>query len=88
MTGLLPKAKEYQLFRRSDNYPFYQTFKVPAQTISTFDFTNYNYYHHVSDEASELDVAHMQAIITKIIPALERMTTSTSKEIELKKQKI
>jgi Zn-dependent M28 family amino/carboxypeptidase len=43
--GFLPKAKEFDLFRRSDNYSFYKEFNVPAQTISSFDFTNYNYYN-------------------------------------------
>ena len=25
--GFLPKAKEFNLFKRSDNYPFYKAFK-------------------------------------------------------------
>ena len=35
------------LFKRSDNYPFYAEFNVPSQTICTFDFTNYSYYHRI-----------------------------------------
>jgi Zn-dependent M28 family amino/carboxypeptidase len=49
IVGFLPQAKEYNLFKRSDNYPFYNEFKIPAQAISTFDFTNFDYYHHVDD---------------------------------------
>ncbi|MFN4761638.1 M20/M25/M40 family metallo-hydrolase [Gillisia sp. Q332] len=81
--GFLPQAKEYNLFKRSDNYSFYQEFKVPAQTISTFDFTNYEYYHHVSDEAEKMDIAHMADLIEKVIPGLLKMTNTSEKEIKL-----
>ena len=30
LVGLLPKAKEYQLFYRSDNYSFYKEFNKPC----------------------------------------------------------
>lgn len=81
--GFLPQAKEYNLFKRSDNYSFYEEFKVPAQTISTFDFTNYEYYHHVSDEAEKMDISHMANLIEKVIPGLLRMTNTSEKEIKL-----
>ncbi|NNE76154.1 MAG: M28 family peptidase, partial [Pricia sp.] len=48
--GFFPKAKEFNLFKRSDNYPFHEAFGVPSQTFSTFDFTNFDYYHKVGDE--------------------------------------
>ena len=81
--GFLPQAKEYSLFQRSDNYPFYQEFKVPAQTISTFDFTNYEYYHHVSDEADKMDYVHMSNLIDKVIQGITGMVNSASKEIKM-----
>jgi len=81
--GFLPEAKNYQLFKRSDNYPFYQEFKVPSQTVSTFDFTNYDYYHHVNDEAAELDIQHIQSLIEAFIPGLEGMANADEKEIKL-----
>lgn len=59
LLGFLPQAKEYNLFNRSDNASFYQEFKVPAQTISTFDFTNFDYYHKVGDEFPLMDVPFM-----------------------------
>jgi len=83
MIGFLPQAKAYNLFERSDNYPFYKLFKVPAQAISTFDFTNFDYYHHVDDEASEIDFNHMTNFMNKMIPALEGMINTTSKEIKM-----
>lgn len=83
LIGFLPKAKEFQLFRRSDNYPFYKEFNVPCQTISTFDFTNYDFYHHVDDEASELDFEFMTKLINSCTPAIEKMVNSTTKEIKL-----
>ncbi len=81
--GFLPKAKEFNLFKRSDNYPFYTQFKIPAQTISSFDFTNYEYYHHVDDEASEIDYVFMQTVINKIIPGISKMANSAKKEIRM-----
>lgn len=59
----LPQAKEYNLFRRSDNYAFYKAFKVPAQTLSTFDFKNYGHYHKAGDEAEKMEVDNMNTVI-------------------------
>ncbi|GAA3648409.1 M28 family metallopeptidase [Flavivirga jejuensis] len=81
--GFFPKAKEFQLFMRSDNYPFYKAFKIPAHAISTFDFTNFDYYHHVDDEADKMDFEHMTSFINKMIPALEGMINVGAKEIKM-----
>lgn len=83
IVGFLPQAKAYNLFQRSDNFPFYNTFKVPAQAISTFDFTNFDYYHHVDDEADKMDFNHMTSYINKMIPSLEGMINASSKEIKM-----
>ncbi|MCF4102224.1 M20/M25/M40 family metallo-hydrolase [Gillisia sp. M10.2A] len=81
--GFLPQAKEYNLFMRSDNYPFYQEFKVPAQTISSFDFTNFDYYHHVGDEASKMNMEHMATTVNKVFPGIYAMLNTSEKEIKL-----
>jgi Zn-dependent M28 family amino/carboxypeptidase len=81
--GFLPQAKEFNLFQRSDNYPFYQEFKIPAQTISTFDFTNYDFYHHVSDEMEHMDIPHMTQLIESIIPGLRGIANSPEREIKM-----
>lgn len=81
--GFLPQAKEYQLFRRSDNYPFYQDFNIPAQSISTFDFTNYDYYHHVSDEFQYMDTAHMTQLIEKLIPGVIGIANDPERSIQM-----
>jgi len=81
--GFFPKAKEFQLFMRSDNYPFYEAFKVPAHAISTFDFTNFDYYHHVDDEADKMDFIHMTRFMNKMIPALEGMINAPEREIKM-----
>ena len=83
--GFLPQAREYNLFERSDNYPFFQEFNVPAQTISTFDFTNYDYYHHVSDEVDKIDFSHMAKLIQSVIPGIHKMANTSEKEIILNK---
>ncbi len=82
--GFLPKAAEYNLFKRSDNYPFYEEFKVAAQTVCTFDFENYPYYHHVDDEISEMDFSHMAKVINISLPVLEQMTNANQHEIKFK----
>ncbi|HET8809877.1 MAG TPA: M20/M25/M40 family metallo-hydrolase [Flavobacteriaceae bacterium] len=79
--GFLPQAKKYKLFFRSDNYPFFDTFGIPAQTLCTFDFTNYPYYHHVDDEAKLMNVEHMKNLILAVIPGIEKMANTAEKEI-------
>lgn len=81
--GFLPQAQQMNLFKRSDNYPFYKEFGVPAQTICTFDFTNYPYYHHVDDEAEFLDAKHMASLIENLIPGLQKMANTSDKEIKM-----
>ncbi|OEK07904.1 peptidase M28 [Flavivirga aquatica] len=81
--GFLPKAKSYNLFMRSDNYPFYKAFGIPAQAISTFDFTNFDYYHHVDDEVDKIDFKHITNFINKMIPALTSMVNTSTKEIQM-----
>ena len=82
--GFLPKAKEFDLFYRSDNYPFYLDFNVPSHTISSFNFTNYDHYHKVGDEAALLDIPFMENLIKKLIPGVEGMSNSATQEIVIK----
>ena len=79
----LPKAKEFQLFYRSDNYPFYKVFNKPCHAISTFDFTNFDHYHKVGDEAELMDYEFMANLVNRLIPALETMTNTTTQEIKM-----
>ncbi len=81
LVGFLPTAKEYNLFKRSDNYAFYKEFGVPSQTFCTFDFTNFEHYHKVGDEFELMGVEHMSEFIIKFIPVMEKMANATSKEI-------
>lgn len=81
--GFLPKEAEYQLFYRSDNYSFYKIFKVPCQSISTFDFENFDYYHHVSDEFKAMDISHMTSFIQEFLPAVSQMVNTPTQEIQM-----
>jgi Zn-dependent M28 family amino/carboxypeptidase len=83
VVGFFAKAKEFNLFMRSDNFPFFKELNIPAHAISTFDFTNFDYYHHVDDEADKMDYEHMASFINKMIPALEGMMNASTKEIVL-----
>ena len=83
IVGFFPKAKEFNLFMRSDNFPFFKELNIPAHAISTFDFTNFDYYHHVDDEADKMDYEHMASFINKMIPALEGMMNAPTKEVVL-----
>lgn len=84
VVGFFPKAKEFNLFMRSDNYPFFKELNIPAHAVSTFDFTNFEYYHHVDDEADKMDYEHMASFINKIIPAYKGMINAPTKEVVLK----
>ena len=79
--GFLPQAKQYNLFKRSDNYAFYEQFKIPAQTVSTFDFTNFDYYHKVGDEAAAMNFDHVAKVVNQLIPGVEGMANSATHEI-------
>jgi len=81
--GFLPQAQQMSLFKRSDNYPFFEAFNVPSQTVSTFDFSNYPYYHHVDDESEFLNAEFMASLIEDLIPGLQKMTNTEEKEIKM-----
>ncbi|TRX01125.1 M28 family peptidase [Flavobacterium gawalongense] len=81
--GFLPKEAEYQLFYRSDNYSFYNEFHVPCQSVSTFDFENFEFYHHVSDEFKAMDLSHMTSFIQELLPAVTQMTNAPTHEIHM-----
>jgi len=84
LVGFLPTAKEYNLFQRSDNYPFHTEFGVPSQTFCTFDFTNFDHYHKVGDEVSILDFDHLALLVNKTIPVLREVINAPVGEIEYK----
>jgi len=81
LIGFSEVSKKYQLFKRSDNYPFYEEFNLPCQTISSCDLSNYDYYHHADDEIDELDYEFMGSLINKMIPAIEKMSNTETKDI-------
>jgi len=84
--GFLPQAQQMSLFQRSDNYPFYNAFKVPSQTVSTFDFSNYPYYHHVNDESEFLNAEFMASLIEDLIPGLVKMANTATQEIKMNEE--
>ena len=83
MVGISDVAKKYNLFKRSDNYSFYNEFKVPSHTISSCDLTNFDFYHHVDDEIDLLDFTFMATTINKLIPGIVQICSSDSKEIQM-----
>lgn len=83
LVGYLPIETKYMLFRASDNYPFFTEFNVPAQTVSTFDFENFQFYHQPDDEFEMMYTKHMTTVISKTIPVLEKMINAPKKEIKL-----
>ncbi|MGX1929894.1 M28 family metallopeptidase [Flagellimonas sp. 2504JD4-2] len=83
LVGFLPTAKEYNLFQRSDNYPFHKQFGVPSHTYCTFDFTNFAHYHKVGDEVELMDLEHMATLVNKMIPVLEGIANAPTQEIKI-----
>lgn len=84
LVGLLPKAQEFNLFQRSDNYAFWEVFGVPSHTFSTFDFENYAFYHQPGDEADLMDYEHLAEVVRRVIPVIEGMANSPTRELKLK----
>jgi len=85
LVGFLPTAKEFNLYQRSDNYPFHEEFAVPSHTFCTFDFTNFNHYHKVGDEPELMDFEHMATLVNKTIPVIEGIANAPTQEIQLTK---
>jgi Zn-dependent M28 family amino/carboxypeptidase len=83
LVGFLAVEMRYMLFRASDNYPFFAEFNVPAHTVSTFDFENFDFYHLPGDEFELMDTKHMTNVISKTLPVLEKMINTPTKEIQL-----
>ena len=83
LIGFSEVSKKYSLFKRSDNYAFFQEFNIPSHTISSCDLTNFDYYHKVGDEVDEMDFEFMSSITNKMIPGLEKLVNVTTKEIVL-----
>jgi hypothetical protein len=83
--GFLPKEAEYKLFYRSDNYSFYEAFGKPCQSLSTFDFENFDFYHHVSDEFKVMDIPHITSFIQELLPAVTQISVSPTEEITMNK---
>jgi len=82
IAGFLPKAEEFNLFNRSDNAPFHEVFNVPSHTYSTFDFTNFDHYHKVSDEVDEIDLGHMANVVNEVLPVIQGIVNSTEQDIK------
>ncbi len=76
---------QYQLFRASDNYPFFMEFNVPAHTLSTTEMETFKFYHQLDDEFDQMDTAHMTGFIQLMIPVVEKMVNAPTREIVLKK---
>ena len=86
LVGKSDEAAKFNLFKRSDNYAFYQQFKMPAQTISSCDLTNFDFYHHVDDEADKMDYNHMASTINNLFPAMEGILNTPSQEIKMNEE--
>lgn len=82
----LPAEISYQLFSRSDNFPFYAEFKIPSHSLSTFDFQNYGYYHKLGDEVEELDLENMNDIIKSSTHIIAKFLAE-NRQISMKSKK-
>ena len=83
LIGFSDVAAKYSLFKRSDNYPFYEAFNVPSHTVSSCDLSNFDFYHHVDDEVDQLDYPFMTSLINNLAPVIEQITNASTKEIKL-----
>jgi Zn-dependent M28 family amino/carboxypeptidase len=72
------------LFYRSDNFSFYDVFKMPAHTFCTFDFTNFNYYHELDDEPEHLNYSNMSVVGNNLAKAILSIANAKINRVELK----
>lgn len=83
LVGKSDLAEKYNLFKASDNYPFYEAFVIPSHSISSFDFSNFDYYHHPKDEFQEMDTKFMTALANKMLPVVTKMINAETREIKM-----
>ncbi|KAF2519619.1 M28 family peptidase [Flavobacterium salilacus subsp. salilacus] len=83
--GYTDFAVKYQLFKASDNYPFYLEMNIPAHTVCTTNMNTFQYYHHLDDEFENMDTAHMASFMQKMLPVVTKMINAKTHEIALKK---
>lgn len=69
----LDTEAQFGLFSRSDNAPFFEIYNIPAHTISTYDFTNFDHYHRLGDEYEELNTTNMNKIINTSAVLVEKI---------------
>jgi Zn-dependent M28 family amino/carboxypeptidase len=82
----LPQAKELNLFKRSDNYAFFEAFGIPAQTLSSFDFKNFDFYHKAGDEAEKLNLENMNQIIGTSSFTIAKLLQNQTKIVQFQNQ--
>ncbi|RZJ76110.1 MAG: M20/M25/M40 family metallo-hydrolase [Flavobacterium sp.] len=75
---------KYQLFRASDNYPFFTEFNIPSHTVSTTEMSVFKFYHQLGDEFDQMDTVHMTSFINTMFPVVEKMVNAKTQEIVLK----
>lgn len=85
LIGMSEGAEKYNLFKASDNYPFYEEFKIPSHSVSSFDFSNFDYYHHPKDEFEVMDVPFMTNLVQKLLPVVTKMVNAETREIKMNK---
>ncbi len=73
----------FGLFMLSDNYPLYEVLNIPAHTFCTFDFSNYEHYHRLTDELTNVDLENTLIIANQINKGFLKIATSVDKEIRL-----
>lgn len=83
LIGASDISKKYRLFKRSDNYPFYQAPKVPSHTVLSCNLTNLEFYHHVDNEVNKLDYPFMARLLNKLIPVVEQMANAPTQAIKM-----
>lgn len=80
--GYWQDEDQYQVFKRSDNYAFYQLLDIPAHTLSSFDFANFDQYHKVGDEIHLIDFDFMEQLIQATVPGVEGLANKEKQEVQ------
>ncbi len=75
---------EEHLFFRSDNFSFYEAFNIPAHSFSTFDFTNFDYYHELNDEPQYLNYNNMRVVANNLAKAIRSIANKKTNTVKLK----
>lgn len=76
---------QHQVFKPSDNYAFFTELKIPAHSLSSFNFINFEFYHKAGGEIHLIDFDFTEDFIQAVISGTEGLAKEKENTVQLDK---